>query len=701
MEDVWELSAEGCYVALTHDSLDAKAMMDKVRSPAAGAIVVFAGTTRDNFAGKPVKELKYSAYHKLALQTMMTIAKAVTAKHSLKGFAMVHRLGVVGIGEESILIAVSSPHRQAAWKAGEEALEECKSRVEIWKLEEFHDEEEFGGRTAMASWASEWRSPEPARLQVAPSAGIQQRKTKHTHEQATETQRSGCPPVSCYSLRGDGDVVSSCRDRTTHHVQTRRHPAGAGRSERRHPLKAAKNHVHATWARTFSSVPELYFQPETVEQVQKLLRLAHQARRRVVVTGSGHSPSHLTCTSHWLVNLDKLCAILETDSATHRVTVEAGIRLRDLGDELEKRGLDMQNLGSINEQSVAGVISTGTHGSSLRHGLVVLPAANDELFRAGLISLGALGIIVEVTYQAIPSFSLRWSQSIDTDQKLFASWSREWWAQKEFIRVWWLPHTRRAVTWSADRTEEPTREPRVSYYDGALGYHIYHNLLYVGHFFPRILPWVEWFVFGMQYGFKNGTSSSAVQPSRKALLLNCLYSHSWLNHLAPDHPDYWEPNIPFSARGIYIHAPLEVRVTNSVPATPEALAARPLLDSSMSDGPTLYLNATLYRPYHTNPSVMHRYYEAFEWLMRDLGGRPHWAKNFLSDTAAIETMYGDNLTRWRKVRDEVDPEGLFVGPWHREKVLRGPVLPLEERRGDTTETKDRTGATRVVFSVPE
>ena len=100
-----------------------------------------AGTTRDNFAGKPVKELKYSAYHKLALRTMMSIAKTITEKHSLKGFAMVHRLGVVGIGEESILIAVSSPHRQAAWRAGEEALEECKSKVEIWKLEEFHGEE--------------------------------------------------------------------------------------------------------------------------------------------------------------------------------------------------------------------------------------------------------------------------------------------------------------------------------------------------------------------------------------------------------------------------------------------------------------------------------------------------------------------------------------------------------------------------------
>ncbi|KAK9779917.1 putative Molybdopterin biosynthesis MoaE [Seiridium cardinale] len=99
------------------------------------------GTTRDNFGGKPVKELQYSAYNALALRTMLSICKNISAKHGLKGIAMVHRLGAVPIGEESILIAVSSPHRQAAWRAGEEALEECKARVEVWKREEFEGEE--------------------------------------------------------------------------------------------------------------------------------------------------------------------------------------------------------------------------------------------------------------------------------------------------------------------------------------------------------------------------------------------------------------------------------------------------------------------------------------------------------------------------------------------------------------------------------
>ena len=99
------------------------------------------GTTRDNFNNKPVKELQYSAYNKLALRTMLQVCCDIKKKHGLNGISMIHRLGTVPIGEESILIAVSSPHRQAAWRAGEEALEECKKKVEVWKREEFEGED--------------------------------------------------------------------------------------------------------------------------------------------------------------------------------------------------------------------------------------------------------------------------------------------------------------------------------------------------------------------------------------------------------------------------------------------------------------------------------------------------------------------------------------------------------------------------------
>ncbi len=89
------------------------------------------------------------------------------------------------------------------------------------------------------------------------------------------------------------------------------------------------------------------------------------------------------------------------------------------------------------------------------------------------------------------------------------------------------------------------------------------------------------------------------------------------------------------------------------------------------DGPTLYLNAIMYRPYHLDPTFdsTFRYYQGFEYLMRQLGGKPHWAKNFHSTAGDMETWYGSDLETFRSIRDEVDPDGMFVGPWQRRYIL--------------------------------
>ncbi|KAI0487256.1 D-arabinono-1,4-lactone oxidase [Xylaria cf. heliscus] len=480
------------------------------------------------------------------------------------------------------------------------------------------------------------------------------------------------------------------------------------------PFSPKLHHVHSTWAKTFLSRPDLYFQPETLAEIEKIVKLAHRCHRRVATTGCGHSPSALTCTSSWLVNLDKYNRILSVDEETGVVVMQAGIRLYQLCDELAKHGLAMPNLGSINEQSIAGAISTGTHGSSLKHGIMsesilslrittadgvtrfCSPDEDSELFRAAVLSLGALGVITEVTFQAVPEFTLKWQQVIDSDSKMIRGWDKGLWTRAEFVRVWWYPYTRRAVVWQAKKTSEAPVDPPRSYYGGALGYYVYHNLLYISRYIPRIIPWIEWFVFGMEFGFSNGTKTQAIQPSRQALLMNCLYSQyvnewaiplhkgpealrrlrSWLNQLPTTDPEYVPHGIPFSAKGVWVHAPIEVRVSDNSSARPNS---RPYLDPTVEDGPTLYLNATLYRPYHRDPPSHARYYEAFEYLMRELGGRPHWAKNFQTTGEDIEKMYGNKLRRWRRVRERVDPDGVFVGPWHRLNVLgNGNVLLNEE-----------------------
>ncbi|KAK4892907.1 hypothetical protein LTR27_008635 [Elasticomyces elasticus] len=133
------LTEPNIHVALTYSPLDPSAAMTRVKSPKAGAVVLFAGCTRDSFANKPVTHLVYSCYTPLALRTLLSIARSILQAHGLTAISITHRLGHVGIGEESIIIALSSPHRKAGWEAGESCLEQVKQRVEIWKEEWFED----------------------------------------------------------------------------------------------------------------------------------------------------------------------------------------------------------------------------------------------------------------------------------------------------------------------------------------------------------------------------------------------------------------------------------------------------------------------------------------------------------------------------------------------------------------------------------
>ncbi|TKX22918.1 putative D-arabinono-1,4-lactone oxidase [Elsinoe australis] len=465
------------------------------------------------------------------------------------------------------------------------------------------------------------------------------------------------------------------------------------------PFRYDTKHTHSTWARTFHSRPELYLQPETVSEVQKIVQVARRCRRRVVTVGCAHSPSDLTLTSSWVVNLDKLRAVMNVDIEKGVMMVQSGIRLSQLNQEANSRGLTIPNLGSIVDQSVAGALSTGTHGSTLRHGTIAdkvlslkiilgdgsvktcSPTENVELFRAALLSLGALGIIVEVTYQLCPSTNIEWTQTLQPLSHIIDTWNTTLWTSNEFVRCWWLPYLQRCVVWSADKTASPPRAAASSWYGGSVGFHTYHILLRISNTFPSILPAIEWFVFGMQYGFRTGTSTNAVESMQYGLLMNCLYSQfvnewavplstgpeiisrlsAWINHRP-----FEEHHIPFSSAGLYVHAPIELRVSDT-----RKIKARPYLDGTCKEEPTLYLNATLYRPYLQDPPCMARYYQAFEWLMREYNGHPHWAKNFTEETGReyLEKTFGNDLTEFRKIRDEADPGGVFIGAWHRRNVL--------------------------------
>lgn len=124
---------------LTADPLDEAVVRAAVAHPGAGAIVVFLGVTRNNFDGKTVTRLEYEAYAPMAEAEMARIGAEVQERWLGARVAMMHRTGLVEIGEASVIIAVSTPHRGPAYEASRFAIDTLKQRVPVWKKEFYAD----------------------------------------------------------------------------------------------------------------------------------------------------------------------------------------------------------------------------------------------------------------------------------------------------------------------------------------------------------------------------------------------------------------------------------------------------------------------------------------------------------------------------------------------------------------------------------
>ena len=149
---------------LTDKPIELNELLALVGDPGAGAVATFIGTTRDNNEGRSILSLDYEAYPGMAEQEMARLGEEVEEKWRITRMAMVHRIGNVPIGEASVIIAVSAPHRDDAFKACRYAIDELKKRVPIWKKEIYR-----GGEIWIGSQTGEQYTTPPA---PSPSEGV-------------------------------------------------------------------------------------------------------------------------------------------------------------------------------------------------------------------------------------------------------------------------------------------------------------------------------------------------------------------------------------------------------------------------------------------------------------------------------------------------------------------------------------------------
>lgn len=132
---------QGHFFALTRDRIDAQALSARLVEGRDGAVVTFDGVVRNNSKGRQTDFLEYEAYETMAIQVMARIGREIAAAHGISRIGIVHRIGRLEIGESSIVVVVTSPHRKAAFEACGDAMDRLKRLVPVWKKEHFADGE--------------------------------------------------------------------------------------------------------------------------------------------------------------------------------------------------------------------------------------------------------------------------------------------------------------------------------------------------------------------------------------------------------------------------------------------------------------------------------------------------------------------------------------------------------------------------------
>ena len=419
----------------------------------------------------------------------------------------------------------------------------------------------------------------------------------------------------------------------------------------------------SNWAGTVTAEPTVVC-PRTPDQVAEVVRDAAARGLRVRPVGSGHSFTAIAAPVDLQIALDHLSGVVAADRRTGRVRVLAGTPLRALNDALVLLGLAMPNLGDIDAQTVAGALSTGTHGTGatlpgLTGGItgvrIVTPegesrwvdACEPELFGAVRVGLGALGVLTEVELQCVPAFRLR---AVERPDRLDAVLPRvqELFDAHRHFEFYWFPGTRRVQTKANDLVEDDVEEPLAPWRrrldDEFLANTVFGAANRVLTRVPRaVRPFNAVAARALSERTYTAASHEVFCTPREVRFVESEYAvpreavADVLGDLVAWVERHREP----------ISFPVEVRV-----AAPD--------DIWLSTG---YERANAYIAVHQYHRADHRaYFAAFAEIAAAHEGRPHWGKMHDLGVEELTALY-PRMADFRAVRDRLDPDRLLTNPY--------------------------------------
>lgn len=410
--------------------------------------------------------------------------------------------------------------------------------------------------------------------------------------------------------------------------------------------------------------PQQYLEPATEQEVADLLARVAGDGRHLRVAGSGHSFTPLVRSNDILVSLRKLSGILNVHPDTHEVEVAAGTILRELSPGLARHGYALENLGDIDAQSIAGAISTGTHGTGLLLGglasqvtglrvattagtLVDFDESDPNRLHAAVVSLGALGILTRVRLKVLPRYQLKLVARRAPLSEARAHCT-EWARRHRHFEFFWFPHSDSCQLKFTDLTDEPVkpRSRRSRMADEILENGVFGAFSAACRFVPALSPALS------RFAGRVVTEASVVDESYRIFASNRKVRFHETEYALP-----FEAAVPaieairdrIERKRYRVHFPVEVRF---------GAADNGWL--SLSHG-----RQSCYIAVHMAQGMdFGDYFADMEAIFRDFDGRPHWGKRHTLSRARLTELY-PKFDDFLRLRHELDPDMTLLNTYLR------------------------------------
>jgi len=415
----------------------------------------------------------------------------------------------------------------------------------------------------------------------------------------------------------------------------------------------------SNWAGNQQTGTVLLSKPQTESELQQVVQSAQASGRRVKAVGSGHSFTAIAVSEEVLVDLSDYDEIVAIDKINQTVTVQSGIQLSKLNQALYENSLAMQNLGDIAYQTIAGAISTSTHGTGakftgianqvvalrivLADSSIVECSANvnAQLFSCARVGLGALGLISTVTLKVVPAFNLAVIEEPmrvdDVLQNLDLHVD-----SNDHFEFFWVPHTGWALTKRNNRNNlpiEPMSKMSHWYSKTLMENYAFGAVCMLGKARPSLIP-------KLAKALPSSGRNEYSDASHKVFASKRIIKFYEMEYAIPREACAEALNRVrrmVTDSGFFLNFPVEVRFT-----APDEI---PL--STASNRESAYIAVHIYKGMNYVP-----YFKEVESIMNSYQGRPHWGKLHFQSAATLASRY-PQWDVFQAVRNQVDPQRMF------------------------------------------